>query len=64
MDGFISDDEKSISYKKTVDLSGNQDIMFSQIKTDVFVTIDEYIYFELKAYRDPNDIRGQGKTQG
>ena len=61
MDGFISDDEKSISYKKTVDYEWQPGYNTpAKLETDVFMSYtDEYIYFGVKAYTDPNDIRGQ-----
>ena len=61
MDGFISDDEKSISYKKTVDYEWQPGYNTpAKLETDVFISYtDEHIYFGVKAYTDPNDIRGQ-----
>ena len=61
MDGFISDDEKSVSYKKTVDYEWQPGYNTpAKLETDVFMSYtDEYIYFGVKAYTDPDDIRGQ-----
>ncbi len=61
MDGFISDDEKSISYKKTVDYEWQPGYNTpAKLETDVYMSYtDEYIYFGVKAYTNPDDIRGQ-----
>ncbi|MDA1226006.1 MAG: hypothetical protein O3A67_03920 [Bacteroidetes bacterium] len=61
MDGFISDDEKSVSYKKTVDYEWQPGYNTpAKLETDVFMSYtDEYMYFGVKAYTDPENIRGQ-----
>ena len=61
MDGFISDDEKSISYKKTVDYEWQPGYNTpAKLETDIYMSYtEEFIYFGVKAYSNPEDIRGQ-----
>ena len=61
IDGILSDYEKNIGVVVPVEYEQEPgDNTPTKVKTDVYVTYtDTYIYFGIKAYGDPNNIRGQ-----
>ena len=61
IDGVLSKEEKSIGVMVPVEYEQEPgDNTPSKVKTDVYVTYtDSYLYFGIKAYADPQNIRGQ-----
>ena len=65
LDGVLSNDEKNNSIIVPIEYEQEPgDNVPSKLKTDVYVTYtDAYIYVGVKAYGDPQNIRGQVKPR-
>lgn len=65
LDGVLSNDEKNNSIIVPIEYEQEPgDNVPSKLKTDVYVTYtDTYIYVGVKAYGDPQNIRGQVKPR-
>ena len=65
LDGVLSNDEKNNSIIVPIEYEQEPgDNVPSKLKTDVYVTYtDTYIYVGVKAYGDPQSIRGQVKPR-
>ena len=65
LDGIISEDEKRNSKIATIDFEQEPgDNIPTKLQSEVFITYtDTFIYFGIKAYGNPDDIRGQVKPR-
>ena len=65
LDGIISEDEKRNSKIATIDFEQEPgDNLPTKLKSEVFITYtDTFIYFGIKAYGNPDNIRGQVKPR-
>ena len=65
LDGIISEDEKRNSKIATIDFEQEPgDNIPTKLKSEVFITYtDTFIYFGVKAYGNPENIRGQVKPR-
>ncbi len=65
LDGIISEDEKRNSKIATIDFEQEPgDNVPTKLPSEVFITYtDTFIYFGIKAYGNPDNIRGQVKPR-
>ena len=65
LDGIISDEEKRNSKIATIDFEQEPgDNIPTKLQSEVFITYtDTFIYFGVKAYGNPKNIRGQVKPR-